>query len=243
MEEKKFVAFKKEEFGVKEYIKESLGKGKISNVSIEYTPVGEKIVVATSTPGYVIGRKGEKIDELTTVLKKRFKLDNPHIEIKEITNPNLDAQLVADEVALLLEREGPQKFKVVAYRALEAIMRAGALGGEIVLSGKLPAERARSWRFSQGFLKKTGEPAKLVNRAMAQSKTVPGIVGVKVSILPADVIMTDIIKIDQSVLDKIMLPLEEEIVEEKPKKKARKASAKASSKKPKAEDKPQESEQ
>lgn len=105
MEEKKFVAFKKEELGVKEYIKTSLGKGRISNVSIEYTPVGEKIIVATSKPGLVIGRKGEKIEELTRVLKKRFSLDNPHIEIREITNPNLDAQLVADEIALLLERQ------------------------------------------------------------------------------------------------------------------------------------------
>src|SRR3989338_2366579 len=95
MEEKKFVTFKKEELGVKEYIKNSLGKGRISNVSIEYTPVGEKIIIATSKPGLIIGRKGEKVDELTRVLKKRFKLDNPHIEINEIINANLDAQLVA----------------------------------------------------------------------------------------------------------------------------------------------------
>src|SRR3989338_2781466 len=106
MEEKKFVTFKKEELGVKEYIKKELGKGKISSVSVEYTPVGEKIVIATSRPGMVIGRKGEKIDELTRVLKKRFKLDNPHIEILEIVDPRLDAQLVADEIALSMERHG-----------------------------------------------------------------------------------------------------------------------------------------
>src|SRR3989344_4785233 len=156
MEEKKFVNFKKEELGVKEYVKGSLGKGRISNVSIEYTPVGEKIVVSTSKPGLIIGRRGEKIEELTRVLKKRFKLDNPHIEIREITDPNLDAQLVADEIAILLERKGSLKFKVIAYKMLEAIKRSGALGAEIVLSGKLPSERAKSWRFSQGYLKKTG---------------------------------------------------------------------------------------
>ena len=114
MEEKKFVTFKKEELGVREYIKNSLGKGKISEVNIEYTPVGEKIMVSTSRPGLVIGRKGEKIEELTRVLKKRFNLDNPHIEIVEIREPLLDAQLVADEIALLLERRGPLKFKVIA---------------------------------------------------------------------------------------------------------------------------------
>lgn len=67
MEAKKFVNFKKEELGVKEYIKSELGKGKISDVSIEYTPVGEKIIIATSKPGIVIGRKGEKIDLLTKI--------------------------------------------------------------------------------------------------------------------------------------------------------------------------------
>ena len=61
MEEKRFVTFKKEELGVKDYVKSALGKGIISDVSIEYTPVGEKIVIATSKPGLVIGRRGEKI--------------------------------------------------------------------------------------------------------------------------------------------------------------------------------------
>ena len=118
MEAKKFVDFKKEELGVKEYVKKELGKGRISNVSIEYTPIGEKIVIATSKPGLVIGRRGEKIDILTKMLKKRFKLDNPHIEIREIQDPRLDAQLVADEIALLLERKGSLKFKVIAYKML-----------------------------------------------------------------------------------------------------------------------------
>jgi small subunit ribosomal protein S3 len=61
MEEKKFVEFKKEELGVREYIKKELGKGRISDVTIEYTPVGEKIIISTSKPGLVIGRRGEKI--------------------------------------------------------------------------------------------------------------------------------------------------------------------------------------
>src|SRR3989344_4446218 len=102
MEEKKFVGFKKEELGVKEYVKRALGKGKISQVKIEYTPVGEKIVIATSKPGLVIGRKGEKIDELTRVIKKKFKFDNPHIEILEVKEPLLDANIVADEIAVAL---------------------------------------------------------------------------------------------------------------------------------------------
>lgn len=206
MEEKKFVTFKKEELGVKEYIKGELGKGRISAVSIQYTPVGEKIIIATSKPGLVIGRKGEKIDELTRVLKKRFKLDNPHIEISEILEPRLDAQLVADEIAVSLERQGSLKFKVVAYKMLQEIKRAGALGAEVVLSGKLPSERAKSWRFSEGYLKKTGHPAKVVDRAMSQAVTMMGVVGIKVSILPPNAHIHDRIVVDEALRSKLTNP-------------------------------------
>jgi small subunit ribosomal protein S3 len=229
MEEKKFVNFKKEELGVKEYIKLSLGKGRISNVNIEYTPVGEKIVIATSKPGLVIGRRGEKIEELTRVLKKKFHLDNPHIEIREIKEPILDAQLVADEIALLLERQGALKFKIIAYKMLTQIMNAGAMGVEIVLSGKLPAERAKSWRFAQGYLKKTGDPAKVVLRAQSQAITLPGVVGIKVSILPPNAYIHDRIIVDEALRAKLRTPLEEPKVEEKkvkakkPRKKSKKA--------------------
>ena len=219
MEEKKFVKFKKEEFGVREYIKRELGKGRISSVDIEYTPIGEKIVIATSRPGLVIGRRGEKITKLTTVLKRRFNLDNPHIEIREITNPRLDAQLVADEVAILLERKGPLKFKVIAYRMLTEIVKAGALGVELVLSGKLPSERSRTWRFTQGYLKKTGDPSKVVDRAQAQSITLPGVVGIQVSILPPDAEIHDKIVVDQDLVNKIKVNVTDNEEPEKPAKK------------------------
>lgn len=211
MEEKKFVNFKKEELRVKEYVKRALGKGKISNVSIEYTPVGEKIVISTSKPGLVIGRRGEKIDELTRVIKRRFKFDNPHIEIREITKPLLNAQIVADEIAVSLERIGSLKFKVIAYKMMAEMMRAGAAGVEIVLSGKLPSERARSWRFAEGYLKKTGDTAKVVDRAMSQAKTLPGVVGIKVSVLSPDAPIHDRITVDDALLAKLRIePLETE---------------------------------
>ena len=206
MEEKKFVDFKKEELRVKEYIKKELGKGRISAVSIEYTPVGEKIVIATSKPGLVIGKRGEKIEELTNVLKKRFKLDNPHIDIKEIKEPKLDAQLVADEIALALERQGPTRFKTIAYKYIQEIMKTGALGVEILLSGKLPSERAKSWRFSQGYLKKTGNSAKVVNRAQSQAVTIPGVVGIQVSILAPDAPIHDKIVVDDNLKNRLLQP-------------------------------------
>jgi len=200
MEERKTVEFKKEEFTIRESIKKHLGKGKVSRVIIEYTPVGEKIIISTHKPGLVIGRKGERIDELTRILKTRFKLENPHIEIEEITEPEFDAQLMADEIALSLERFGPLKFKVTAYRTLQRILNAGAMGVEIRLNGKLPGARAKSWRFAQGYLKKTGDSAKVVDRAQALAQTKPGTVGIKVSILSPYAQIKDRIIVDEKLI-------------------------------------------
>jgi len=222
MEERNVVKFKKEEFAVREYIKKSLGKGKISKVKIGYTPVGEKIIISTNKPGLVIGRGGEKIMELTTTLKTKFKLENPHIEIDEIKEPEFDAQINADDIALSLERFGPLKFKVVAYRTLQRIINAGALGVEIRLSGKLPGSRAKSWRFAQGYLKKTGDSAKVVDRAQSNAQTKPGTIGVKVSILSPHAILKDRINIDEDLLKKLRTNSETPVIEEKIKKKTKK---------------------
>lgn len=203
MEERKVVELEKEEFALREYIKKAAGKGKISKVRIEYTPVGERIIISTHKPGLIIGRGGEKISELTKVLKTRFKLENPHLEIDEVQEPEFEAQIIADEIALTLERFGPLRFKVTAYRTLEKIMKAGALGAEIRLSGKLPGSRARSWRFSQGYLKKTGDSAKVVDRAQARAETKPGTVGIKVAILSPYAILKDKINLDENLIKEI----------------------------------------
>ncbi|OIO41769.1 30S ribosomal protein S3 [Candidatus Pacearchaeota archaeon CG_4_10_14_0_2_um_filter_05_32_18] len=203
MEEKKFVKFKKDEFEIREFVKKYLGKGKVSKVNIEYTPVGEKIVILTSRPGLIIGRGGEKITHLTEVLKKKFKFENPHIEINEILNPYLDSQSVADEIALSIENKGSLKFKIVAYRMLKQIVDAGAKGVEIKLAGKLPSARAKTWRFKKGFLKKVGDSSKVVDRAEAIASTKTGAIGISVSILHPDAKIHDQISTRRNVNEKI----------------------------------------
>ena len=203
MEEKNTVKFKKKEFSMRETIKKEIGKGKVSKVIIEYTPVGEKVIISTSKPGLIIGRGGERIAELTTLLKKEFKLENPHIEIEEIKNPEFDSQLIADEIALGLERFGPLKFKVLAYRALQRIMKAGALGVELRLKGKLPSSRSKCWKFSQGYLKKTGDSSKEVDKAHALAQTKPGTVGIKVSIMPPTAVLKDKIDITDELIQEL----------------------------------------
>lgn len=228
MEEKQTVKFKKDEFAIRESIKKMLGKGKISKVKIEYTPVGEKVIISTSKPGLIIGRGGEKLNEITDYLKKNFKFENLHIEIEEIINPEFDAQIIADDIALGLERFGPLKFKVISYRTLDKVMKAGALGCEIRLGGKLPGSRAKSWRFSQGYLIKTGESAKVVDRAQARAETKPGTVGIKVSILSPYAVLKDKIDINEELI--IKLKENSEINDEKPVKKTKRINKKNGSK-------------
>ncbi len=203
MEERKFVNVRKEEHAIKEFIKKNFGKGKFSSVRIEYTPVGEKIVIATHKPGIIIGKKGETISRLTDVLKKKYKLENPHIDIEEIMRPEFDAQLVADDIALSLERFGAMRFKAIAYKILARIEGAGALGAELRISGKLPSDRAKSWRFAFGYLKKTGDASKVVSRAKSVAETKPGVVGIKVAILAPDAKIHDKITLSDDLINEI----------------------------------------
>ena len=92
-----------------------------------------------------------------------------------------------------------------------------------MLSGKLPSERAKRWRFSYGYLKKTGDPAKLVDRAQSQATTIAGVVGVQVSILKPDTKLFDQINVNEEMKQKIRInvtdlePDKKEINEQKKK--------------------------
>jgi len=220
MEERKFVEIRKEEHSIKKFIRRNFGMGKVSSVRIEYTPVGEKIIIATHKPGLIIGKRGETIAKLTDVLKRRFKMENPHIDIEEILNPEFDAQLVADDIALSLERFGAMRFKAIAYKILSRIQGAGAMGVELRLGGKLPSDRAKSWRFAYGYLKKTGDTAKVVDRAESTAMTKKGMVGIKVAILAPNTKLHDKFDIDEDLINEIKknAVFEEEVVEEKTKK-------------------------
>jgi len=224
MEEKKFVSVLKSEFNIKEFVKQKYGKGKISDVKIEYTPLGEKIIIATHKPGLIIGKNGEKIAEITEILKKNFKMENPHITIEEIRKLEFDAQLVADEIALAMERFGLARHKSVCYKMLGRIKKAGALGCEIRASGKLPSDRAKSWRYTFGYLKKTGGSADVVDKAKSVAETKQGVAGIKVAILTPEAKIHDRIDITEDLLAQIKknAAFKEEVQKEKKTKKIKK---------------------
>jgi len=180
------------EYQIKEYIMNFLDSAGVSDVVVKRTPLGEKIIVHTSRPGMVVGRSGKNIKDLTEQLKQSFELENPQVEIAEVEEPGLNANIVAERIASSLERYGPTKFKSIIHRAVEDTMAANALGVEVLVSGKIPSARARVWRVSTGYLKKCGEPAlKNVDVSYKVAKLKSGVVGVVVKIMPPDVVLPD----------------------------------------------------
>ena len=192
MIERKFITQKMKEFQIQEYIHSILRGTGYSHTEIQRTPLGEKIVIFTTRPGVVVGKKGENINKLTTVLKKKFKMENPQIEIGDVLEPMLDVNYVADKIASTMERFGSQRFKSIGYKTLQNILDSGALGAEIMISGKVPSARAKSWRFKAGYLKKSGDiHENFVKRAYSIAKLTSGVVGIKVSIMPPDIQLPD----------------------------------------------------
>jgi len=213
MIERKFVKEKLKEYQIKEYVTDTLKNVGHSETKLQRTPLGEKIIVSASRPGLVVGRKGENIKKLTNTLKNKFGLENPQIEIEEVDNPNLDAQIVAERIASTIERFGIQKFKGVGHKTLQDVMNAGALGVEIIMSGKIPSQRARSWRFYKGYLKKSGDISNYVLKSISSANLKTGAIGIKVSIMPPTLKLPDDVTVRP---DEVVIP-EEKSVEEKEK--------------------------
>jgi small subunit ribosomal protein S3 len=221
MIERKFIAEKLKEHQIQEFVSETLKNVGHSHTKLMRTPLGEKVVIYASRPGLVVGRKGENIKKLTNTLKKKFNLENPQIEIAEVSNPNLDAQIVAERIASTIERFGINKFKAIGHKTMMDVMGAGALGIEVIISGKVPSQRAKSWRFYSGYLKKCGNiSTEGVKRAQAVAIMKTGEIGIQVAIMTPDVKLPDDIEVGK-IEEKKEAPKEEKT--EKKTKKAEKA--------------------
>lgn len=220
MIERDFVSRKKTEHQIQEFIRDSLRGVGLSHSKIQRTPLGEKIIIYASRPGLVIGGGGSNIKKLTKRLKKEFGLENPQIEISEIKDVNLISAVVAERIATALEKYGTMRFKGIGHKAMADVLNSGAKGVEILISGKIPSARARTWRFYQGYLKKCGNAAiTLVDTAYATAKLKSGVVGIKVSIMPPNVRLPDDIRyMDAEVVEEVegeeAAEIKEEILEE-----------------------------
>ena len=142
---------------INEYLESTLQRAGYGGMEIAKTPMGTQIVLKAEKPGMVIGKSGKKIREITAALKANFDLDDPQIDVQEINEPDLNAQIVADRLANALERGW--YFRKAGHTTVDRIMSSGALGAEIVLSGKVTGARGRVEKFNRGYIKHNGEPA------------------------------------------------------------------------------------
>jgi small subunit ribosomal protein S3 len=192
---------------IDEFLQQKLERAGYGGVTIAKTPLGTHIVIYAMRPGLVIGRGGETIRELAALLEEKFKVANPQISVSEIEIPEFNAHVVASRVAASLQKG--VHFRRAGFWALNQVMEAGALGAEIIISGKLRTERARYEKFKAGYLAKCGEPAlKNIRKAEAHVQLKPGMFGIKVRIMPPDAQFPDRIKIADE------LPPEEEKTQE-----------------------------
>lgn len=179
---------------IDEFLARELNSAGYGGVEIRKMPMRTEVVIQASRPGVVIGRRGSKIRELTEILQTDFGIENVQVEVSEIENPWLNAQVMASRLARQLERG--VRFRRMAYWILRRVMRAGALGCEIIVKGKLSSRRARYQKFKQATVAKTGEPADLwVDEADDTAILKPGAIGIKVRIMRPDAKLPGVIKI------------------------------------------------
>ena len=191
---KRFITEAMKNAEIDEFLQKKLERAGYGGVNLSKTPLGTHVVIYAMRPGIVIGRGGETIRELASVLEQNFKVANPQISVSEIEVPELNAFVVASRVTSALQKG--IHFRRAGFWALNQVMEAGALGCEIVISGKLRTERARFEKFRAGYFPRCGEPAiRQMRKTEAHVQLKPGMFGVKVKIMPPDAKFPDKIKV------------------------------------------------
>jgi len=184
-DEKSFASKLNEDRTIRDYVRNRLKKAGISRIVIERTPKRAVITINTSRPGIVIGRSGKEITQIEEELKK---ITNKEVKIliNEIKRPELDAYLVAENIAQQLE--GRIAFRRAMKNAITATMRMGAEGVRVMTSGRLGgAEMARCEQYKDGRIPLHTLRAD-IDYAIATARTMYGAIGVKVWICKGEVL-------------------------------------------------------
>ena len=183
---------------INEFFADELGRAGYGGMDVAQTPMGTQIVLKAEKPGMVIGKGGKNIRKITTELEERFDMDDPQIDVQEVDEPDLNAQIVADRLANALERGW--YFRKAGHTTIDRIMDAGALGAEIVLSGKVTGARSRVEKFNRGYIKHNGEPAQeIVDEGQGVAVMKLGTIGVTVKIIPPGAELPDDFEIHEDV--------------------------------------------
>jgi small subunit ribosomal protein S3 len=183
---------------IDEFFGDELERAGYGGMDLAKTPMGTQIVLRAEKPGMVIGKGGKNIRKITTQLEERFELDDPQIDVQEVDEPDLNAQIVADRLGNALERGW--YFRKAGHTTIDRIMDAGARGAEITLNGKVTGARSRNEKFNRGYIKHNGEPAQsIVDRGDGVAVMKLGTIGVTVRIIPPDAELPDDFRIQEDV--------------------------------------------
>ncbi|MFB1065441.1 30S ribosomal protein S3 [Natrinema sp. H-ect4] len=190
---------------IDEFFQEELGRAGYGGMDVAKTPMGTQIVLKAEKPGMVIGKGGENIRKVTTALEEKFNLEDPQIDVQEVDEPDLNARIVADRLANALERGW--YFRKAGHTTIDRIMDAGALGAEIVLSGKVTGARSRVEKFNRGYIKHNGEPAEtVVDHGQGVAVMKLGTIGVDVKIIPPGAELPDDFQVSEDMDPEEVVP-------------------------------------
>lgn len=185
-DEKNVAAKIGEDMKVRDYIKKRLKKAGVGRVVLERTTKQLRITINTSRPGVIIGRSGKDITQLEEEIKRFTKREDVKILISEIRRPELDAVLVADNIAQQLE--GRISFRRALKMSVSSAMRTGAVGIRVMCSGRLGgAEMARKEQYKDGRIPLHTLRAD-IDYGTATAQTIYGSIGVKVWICKGEII-------------------------------------------------------
>lgn len=209
--EKKFVQEGFTKALVDEYLAKELDRAGYGGMVMNRTPMGTQITVYAEKPGMVIGKGGKLIRKLTRDLERRFRLDNPQIDVQDVGKSDLNARVVANRLASSLEHGW--YFRKAGQSMLRRVMDSGALGCEIVISGKLTGPRSRVEKFLAGYIKHSGKPAEeIVDTGYAIAVKKLGAIGCQVRIVPPGAVLPDDFQINAPPKEPEKEPVVEEAV-------------------------------
>lgn len=182
---KGYVDLLNEDINIRRLVKEKLFHAGISKVEIERTGQKVKVNIYTARPGIIIGKKGAEVDKFKKELEEKTKKQIT-IDIKEIRKPETDAQLIAENIALQLERR--VAFRRAMKKSVSSAIRLGALGIKVACAGRLAgAEIARSEWYREGRVPLHTFRAD-IDYGLTEAKTTYGQIGIKVWVYKGDVL-------------------------------------------------------
>jgi len=182
---KDFADFLVEDLDIRKYVKKNFSAAGIALIEVERASNKAKVIIHTARPGIIIGRKGADIDRLRDDLQDKTKKEI-YIEIKEVKNASVDAQLVAENIAFQLEKR--IAFRRALKKAVQQAMTSGALGIKVKCAGRLGgAEMSRTEGYKEGKVPLQTFRAD-IDYGFAEAMTTYGLIGVKAWVYKGDVL-------------------------------------------------------